>query len=203
MQINQRLKPKQSRSIERVSQILEAATAIIVSDGISGMKTTDVAKAAGITLASLYRYFPNKEAIVKKLAEHHLQQLSIYMAGFIEDFDLEQGIDKLLDMFSEFYRNEPGYIEVWSNIGSIPQLAQLDRDDLEVNTRLLSKVAKRSCPHLASEELYVVAKVACRSAGAVLRLAMTLPENEAELIIAEAKRQLKIYLKHRLSIEYK
>ena len=51
--------PKQQRSIERVNLILETAAELIREQGSAEAKTSEIAKRAGISLASLYRYFPN------------------------------------------------------------------------------------------------------------------------------------------------
>lgn len=59
--------PGQARSKETVSVILEASARILESDGASGFNTNAIAAKAGISVGSLYQYFPNKDAIVLAL----------------------------------------------------------------------------------------------------------------------------------------
>ena len=66
-----RLKPRktpgQARSQETVNVILEASARILESDGARGFNTNAIAEKAGVSVGSLYQYFPNKDAIVLPL----------------------------------------------------------------------------------------------------------------------------------------
>jgi AcrR family transcriptional regulator len=59
--------PKQERSKETVEVMIEATIRIIESDGLAGVSTNRVAEVAGISVGSLYQYFPNKEALVEEV----------------------------------------------------------------------------------------------------------------------------------------
>ena len=59
--------PGQARSQETVSIILEASARILESDGLRGFNTNAIAERAGVSVGSLYQYFPNKDAIVLAL----------------------------------------------------------------------------------------------------------------------------------------
>jgi len=56
--------PGQARSQETVSVILEASARILESDGLQGFNTNAIAARAGVSIGSIYQYFPNKDAIV-------------------------------------------------------------------------------------------------------------------------------------------
>ena len=56
--------PNQARSRETVSVILEASARILESDGLCGFNTNAIAAKAGVSIGSLYQYFPNKDSIV-------------------------------------------------------------------------------------------------------------------------------------------
>ena len=128
--IQARRAPIQKRSIERVGRILDVTAEMLQEVGVDGVKTTEIARRAEIKLASLYRYFPNKNAILKSLAERQFERLKPIMASFLQNFDLDDGLDKLIDVYADFYRNEPGYMELWAGIQGVPELNQLDMDDL-------------------------------------------------------------------------
>jgi AcrR family transcriptional regulator len=59
--------PGQARSRETVGVILEASARILESDGIRGFNTNVIAAKAGVSIGSLYQYFPNKDSIVLAL----------------------------------------------------------------------------------------------------------------------------------------
>ncbi len=67
-----RKKPRQRRSQQTVAAILEAAARILVDDGYAKLTTNHVAEVAGVSIGSLYQYFPNKQALVLALAESHI-----------------------------------------------------------------------------------------------------------------------------------
>ena len=59
--------PGQARSQETVAVILEASARILESDGLRGFNTNAIAAKAGVSIGSLYQYFPNKDSIVLSL----------------------------------------------------------------------------------------------------------------------------------------
>ena len=61
--------PGQARSKETVNVILEASARILESDGLRGFNTNSVAAKAGVSVGSLYQYFPNKDAILLALIQ--------------------------------------------------------------------------------------------------------------------------------------
>jgi len=65
--ISARKQPRQARSTRLVADILEASTRVLVRHGAHRFTTARVAEAAGISVGSLYQYFPNKEAILFRL----------------------------------------------------------------------------------------------------------------------------------------
>lgn len=64
--------PRQRRSAQTVERILDAAARIFDERGYRGTTTNHVARDAGVSIGSLYQYFPNKDALLVGLAERHL-----------------------------------------------------------------------------------------------------------------------------------
>src|ERR1051326_7166272 len=71
-----RKRPRQARSRETVDTILEATARVLVAKGYDNLSTNAVATAAGVSIGSLYQYFPNKEALVLALIERHMEQMN-------------------------------------------------------------------------------------------------------------------------------
>jgi AcrR family transcriptional regulator len=67
--------PSQKRSRVTVESILSAATYILSKNGWAGFTTNKVAEKAGVNIASLYQYFPSKEAIVTELHRRHFEEV--------------------------------------------------------------------------------------------------------------------------------
>jgi AcrR family transcriptional regulator len=66
-----RKQPRQERSKATVEAILEAAADIVARRGAAGLTTNHIADRAGVNIASLYQYFPNKQAILAELRRRH------------------------------------------------------------------------------------------------------------------------------------
>jgi AcrR family transcriptional regulator len=71
-----RKRPRQDRAKATVDSILEATARVLVKLGFDGLTTNAVAAAAGVSIGSLYQYFPNKEALVSALLEQHIEQMN-------------------------------------------------------------------------------------------------------------------------------
>lgn len=79
--LSPRKAPKQKRSQETVEAILTAAARVLVQEGYDKASTNRIAKVAGVSVGSLYQYFPSKESLVMALFERHTE----HMIGLLED----------------------------------------------------------------------------------------------------------------------
>ena len=85
--ISARKHPQQTRSAQLVAAILEAAIRVLVRDGAYHFTTARVAEAAGISVGSLYQYFPNKEAILFRLQADEWRQTMSQLERILGDRD--------------------------------------------------------------------------------------------------------------------
>jgi len=70
-QLSPRKTPRQDRSRSTVDALLEATADILIRDGYARLTTNRIADRAGVNIASLYQYFPGKDAIVAELRRRH------------------------------------------------------------------------------------------------------------------------------------
>jgi AcrR family transcriptional regulator len=73
--LDPRKPPTQSRAAETVNAVLEAAARILERDGFEGYTTNAIAERAGVSIGSLYQYFPGKDAITVALIESECARL--------------------------------------------------------------------------------------------------------------------------------
>jgi AcrR family transcriptional regulator len=71
--LNTRKQPAQDRAKETVKVILEGAAQVFSEEGYSAT-TNRIAQRAGVSIGSLYQYFPNKESILSSLLGQHIQE---------------------------------------------------------------------------------------------------------------------------------
>jgi AcrR family transcriptional regulator len=107
-----RKKPQQERSIAMVATLLEAATRVFVKEGYARATTNRIAAEAGVSVGSLYQYFPSKDAIAvellrryrdglvelitARLAEVTEQTFTRVVRGLIDDLLRAEGINPAL-----------------------------------------------------------------------------------------------------------
>ncbi len=77
----QRRSPKQARSRATCDAILEAASQILERDGAGGFNTNSVAERAGVSIGTLYQYYPDKTAILAAAAEREATNAEPRLAG--------------------------------------------------------------------------------------------------------------------------
>jgi AcrR family transcriptional regulator len=97
--------PVQVRSTQLVADILEAASRVLTSDGARDFTTARVAEKAGVSVGSLYQYFPNKEAILFRLQANEWQQTRELLEGILAD-STRSPLDRLREMVRSFFQTE-------------------------------------------------------------------------------------------------
>lgn len=73
--------PSQERSRATVAVILEAAARVFASHGYAGATTNRIAAKAGVSIGTLYEYFPNKDALLVALMEAHIAEGEAMLAA--------------------------------------------------------------------------------------------------------------------------
>jgi AcrR family transcriptional regulator len=100
-----RKQPRQARSTQLVADILEAAVRVLVRNGAHGFTTARVAEAAGISVGSLYQYFPNKEAILFRLQADEWGQTMSQLRRILSD-SATAPPERLRAAIQTFFRSE-------------------------------------------------------------------------------------------------
>ncbi|MDR6797839.1 TetR/AcrR family transcriptional regulator [Acinetobacter calcoaceticus] len=90
-----RKRPHQARSVATFEAILEAAARILESLGFAGFNTNAVAELAGVSIGSLYQYFPSKDALIVELIRRERAELSNRIVEAIQQTDATDLKEKL------------------------------------------------------------------------------------------------------------
>ncbi|CAI3159264.1 HTH-type transcriptional regulator RutR [Acinetobacter oleivorans] len=90
-----RKRPLQARSMATFEAILEAAARILESLGFAGFNTNAVAELAGVSIGSLYQYFPSKDALIVELIRRDRAELSNRIVEAIQQHDAADLKEKL------------------------------------------------------------------------------------------------------------
>ncbi|MER8882176.1 TetR family transcriptional regulator [Mesorhizobium sp. M0678] len=103
--ISSRKQPKQARSAELVAAILQAAVQVLAREGAQRFTTARVAEKAGVSVGSLYQYFPNKAAILFRLQSDEWRQTTDLLRDILEDVR-KPPLERLRDLVHAFLRSE-------------------------------------------------------------------------------------------------
>lgn len=107
-----RNEPVQARSTARLAALLDSAAAVIDEIGYERLTTAMVADRAGASIGTVYRYFPDRIAVLQSLAARNSERLLARLAGELASDAHASSTDALLgvlDATVELFRSEPGY----------------------------------------------------------------------------------------------
>lgn len=126
--------PQQARARATVAKIQEAAKDILVEAGPHGLNTNLIAERAGVNVATLYNYYPDKFAVLEHLFSDFEEQRAGYVREQLESLgpgsDLAVWTNTIVDTLAEM-RTSGGYqIALRRALVSVPGLASLDHDSI-------------------------------------------------------------------------
>jgi AcrR family transcriptional regulator len=104
-QISSRKQPKQARAVDLVAAVLDAAVQVLAQEGAQRFTTARVADRAGVSVGSLYQYFPNKAAILFRLQSDEWRQTSELLRNILEDVQ-QSPPERLRTLVHVFIRSE-------------------------------------------------------------------------------------------------
>ncbi len=184
--------PSQRRSRERVERMLAAAVTLIERDGSDAMRMSDVAETAGVSIGSLYQYFPDKMAIVRSLAERCMIEgrscVETELAKVQTCDELLQSWSSLVDSYYQMFLTRPVMRDIWCATQSDCRLRELELEDSRINARVLADVMARLKPDGERAQLEAVAFLIMQLCEATMRLAVSVDAAEGERLVETYKR---------------
>jgi AcrR family transcriptional regulator len=134
-----RKNPSQERSMATVEALLQATARILVKEGYDRASTNRIAEAAGVSVGSLYQYFPSKEALVAALIDDHMSSMTRLLetkALELAEAPINAAIAEVIRAMIEAHRIDPRLHQVL--VEQVPRLGRLQRiEQLEGHTRAL------------------------------------------------------------------
>src|SRR5262249_42014558 len=105
-----RRRPTQSRARHTVEAILDAVVEVLKRHGLDAVTTTRIAEVAGVSIGSVYQYFPDKGAIFRALHDRHVERVARSLEAALVDHaeaSLEKQIAALLDALVAAHLPDP------------------------------------------------------------------------------------------------
>jgi AcrR family transcriptional regulator len=175
-----RKRPRQARSRDTVDAILAATTRVLVKRGFHGLTTNAVAIAAGISIGSLYQYFPNKEALVAALIERHIEDMNAAVLSEltrVAHLPMAQAVRAVIELAITAHAIEPELHRVLTEqvprVGRLAKLRELDA----ISHRMIAGLLAARRDELAITDPDLAAFVLVASIEAIIhRAALLAPE---------------------------
>lgn len=190
--------PKQERGERRMQRLLDAAEQIFAEVGYKVATTNEIAARAQTSIGTLYRFFPNKEAIVQHLTERYVQELhAIHEKMFqpeIASMPLAEMIDHLVDPIIELKSAHPGLVSLFIGPHAALQIPADFQELLDESVILIEKLWMKRFPHLNAETCHLYAVIVFQIRQTFLSLAFSSTTLSQEQIIKELKTNLFRYL---------
>ena len=120
------VQPRQKRARRTRQKILDATLELLEHSGIDKISTNLIARRAGVNIASLYQYFPDKYAILHELAQAFAQQQSDLICAYLRQTDQQASIktvcDGLVDAVIEGTRGGKALVQLQRSLIASPEL---------------------------------------------------------------------------------
>lgn len=181
--VSSRKQPKQARSTELVGAILEAAVQVLAKEGAQRFTAARVAEKAGVSVGSLYQYFPNKAAILFRLQSDEWRQTGELLRGILED-GAKSPPERLRRLVHAFIRSE---CEEAAIRGALDDAAPLYRDAPEAREAkasghgIIKAFMREALPEAPSAKRALAADVVKTTLSAVGKQFSESPRSSAEI----------------------
>jgi AcrR family transcriptional regulator len=201
-----RRQPRQARSQERVSQILDVAEQMFIAEGYNATTTNAIATRAKVPIGSLYQFFPDKAAIVQALAMRYMDQLhqrfAVLDAGEVSKLLLSEYVDQMIDVTDQFFTDYPGYYAIFMQVqGTIPELTEIENAaDAQLIQNLATSLFQYDA-NLQPADYEAIAFVLVKAIGTLLWLSLGQETSFRQRLVTETKRFTLSYLKSYFLLE--
>jgi len=154
-----RTKPLQARGKERVRVILAAALGLFKERGLEEVTTNDIALRAHIPIGSLYRYYPNKDAIVLALTELYVYDVcdifdNIAQHPVLKYLSWDEILLLMVDAWANYTKLNGPFTFLYAEKAN-PRLYLLNRPAWQHFTDSFNAVLKKRCPEVGTNDAYI------------------------------------------------
>jgi AcrR family transcriptional regulator len=189
--------PQQQRSREKLLRVLDAAEEVLAREGAGAFTTVRIAEAAGISVGTLYRYFPDKDAIVEALAVRYWSDFED-LAGAVGAADererLEDPMRVVIETLATGFRAHPGFLALWYGGLRTERVRDATRPARVAFARTLDRMIEARWPRSDDAQREIVSRIAVLIGDGLLREAFRLDPDGDPIVIDECHRALTAYI---------
>lgn len=186
-----RAQPVQKRAQERRNLILGTTAELLEEVGQDDLTTILVAKRAGVSVGTLYHYFPNKYAIMYALAEQWVGEMDVALQALeaepVEGYSVKRFIERSVERMLEVYTNQQGLLPLVQAMYGVPELKELDLVHDELIITSMARMFKRMDISSKANELARLGRTYLELSHALIIVAVNQNKTDAEKTLSELK----------------
>jgi AcrR family transcriptional regulator len=193
----------QERSRATVDALVEATARILVKEGFDKASTNRIAEVAGVSVGSLYQYFPGKEALVAAVMERHRREILQTVEGELAEvlnLPVEKAVRQLVAVAVKAHRVNPRLHRVLAEqipqVGGLRKAGTFDIENYALFKTYLENHRRELCvDDLELASFVCVTAIEALTHNAVLHHSRMLSDDAMETLIDEGARLVVGYLK--------
>lgn len=185
--------PPEVRGREKVERIITATADLLERLPLHDVTTTLIAQRAEVAISTLYRFFPDREAIFNEIVARHIERVrNLAHQLFSAETDRRQTLDFMIDLMAGFRAYEPGFLPLWiggylSN-GRVAAWEAMREESIHAS--YVAVVERLDMP--ATPATMARMRVIGETVEHTMRIAFSKPQPERAHLLAEIKRMVRL-----------
>ncbi len=197
--LSPRVRPVQARAKQTVDLILDNAAVLLDEVGIDAFNTNLLAERAGVAVRSVYRYYPNKLAVIVGLAERQASEWQTLLARLMlpladPDQSARDAWDAVLDAYVGYLEAKQGRSAMHRAMQALPQLSEVNRRDNDVLSDAIYRALKTRGLRQPAGRLQSISRVLLDTMDVAVDEALRRRGRVARPLLDELKRMHRSYL---------
>ncbi len=182
--------PQQARSRATMDRILKVGAELLDELGVEGFNTNILAERAGLGIRAIYRYFPNKLAVLVRMAEQSTEAGWAWIGDLrrASEYDnWKSAVDRSIDGYYRGASRYRGFAALRAAAQAIPELREIDNREKKRLGRELAIGLRDVGIALNGPHLAALCRTIIESSERILDIAVQSPPHEAKLLVRELK----------------
>ncbi len=200
LELEPKMQPAQTRATQTYERILEAAAETLEEVGFERLSTNLVCQRAELTPPALYRYFPNKYALLHELSRRLMEQQNAIIPKWLTPGVFSSGLqpleEALMGLLLETYqitRETTGGMWIMRGMRAVPMLQEVRlASDIEVSTFNV-ELLRDVLPHIPPAQLLLISRVTIEMAYSPMEMLFDDPSLKPEAVMAIVASALATY----------
>ncbi|MDX1734685.1 MAG: TetR/AcrR family transcriptional regulator [Halioglobus sp.] len=193
-------RPRQERAKRTYEAILAAAAELLVEVGVERISTNLVAERAGITVPALYRYFPNKYAVLNALGAALMDRQNAVFRDWFDEQLVNRDLRSLLGNVEQLLRatlavtvEQPGGLEVVQALRAVGPLQEVRLESHRIVAEQFAATAAELLGRSVDDQLRSQARLSIDTGYAIVEMALEDETLDDDSVLREGSRMIQSY----------